>query len=111
MKRDRTSPLFGGAEGGESPDSLLGPLSETERVHAPKRLWIAGDRSLLRARPRVAVVGARAASPEGLETARRLAVELVQHGFVVVSGLAEGIDTEAHRAAISARGRTIAVIG
>lgn len=59
----------------------------------------------------VAVVGTRAASVEGLEMARRLAEGLVAWDYVVVSGLAEGIDTAAHDAALDAGGRTVAVIG
>jgi len=61
--------------------------------------------------PSVAVVGTRGASTEGLEIARRIARSLVKHNFTVVSGLAKGIDTAAHTAAIEAGGRTIAVIG
>ena len=59
----------------------------------------------------MAIVGARRASPEGLKRARKLARLLVSRGIVVVSGLAEGIDTAAHRAAIEAGGHTIAVLG
>lgn len=73
-------------------------------------LYIAGDIELLH-RPTVAIVGARNASPQGQARARRLARELVEAGVVVVSGLAAGIDTAAHQAAIAHGGRTIAVIG
>jgi DNA processing protein len=58
----------------------------------------------------VAVVGTRKPTGEGIERADRLARELVRRGFTVVSGLATGIDTAAHKAAIEA-GSTIAVIG
>jgi DNA processing protein len=61
--------------------------------------------------PSVAVVGARKASEEGIRRARRLARELVEDGWTVVSGLAAGIDTAAHTAALDAGGRTVAVIG
>jgi len=59
----------------------------------------------------VAVVGARAASEAGLRMAQRLGFELAVHGFVVVSGLARGIDGAAHRGALEAGGRTVAVLG
>jgi DNA processing protein len=59
----------------------------------------------------VAVVGTRQASPDGVRRAGRMARLLVERGVTVVSGLARGIDTSAHRAALAAGGRTIAVIG
>lgn len=67
---------------------------------APPILWAMGDPGLM-ARPCVAVVGARNASSLGLRMARGLAAELTEAGIVVVSGLARGIDTAAHRAALS----------
>jgi DNA processing protein len=62
-------------------------------------------------RASIAVVGARAASEAGLRMAERLGFELAAHGFTVVSGLARGIDGAAHRGALQAGGRTIAVLG
>jgi DNA processing protein len=59
----------------------------------------------------VAVVGSREASDDGIRRAKQLARKLVEREFTVVSGLAAGIDTAAHTAAIEEGGRTIAVIG
>ncbi len=59
----------------------------------------------------VAIVGTRRATPYGKECARLLARGLAEHGITVVSGLAYGIDTEAHRVALERQGRTIAVLG
>ncbi|GGZ32226.1 DNA-processing protein DprA [Asticcacaulis endophyticus] len=59
----------------------------------------------------VAIVGSREASPEGVQRAAQLARDLVKRDFTVVSGLAKGIDTAAHQAALQSNGRTIAVIG
>jgi hypothetical protein len=58
----------------------------------------------------VAVVGTRNATPYGLEMARRVSKELTEAGLVVVSGLARGIDTAAHRGALES-GKTVAVVG
>lgn len=73
-------------------------------------LYFQGDWNLV-SLPAVAVVGTRKPSPIGIERATTLAKRLVEDGFTVVSGLAEGIDTAAHEAALATNGRTIAVIG
>lgn len=59
----------------------------------------------------VAVVGSRDASPRALVNARRISHELVAQGYTVASGLAAGIDTAAHKAALEVGGRTVAVMG
>jgi DNA processing protein len=94
-----------------TPEQLLGPLNEVERKFAPTRLFAAGPMEIPLPRPRAAIVGSRKASTKGLDAAADLARTLVKKGVVVVSGLAEGVDTAAHRATIEARGRTIAVLG
>jgi DNA processing protein len=78
----------------------------------PQRIFLRGaaDDDVLE-RDAVAVVGARACSPYGAQVARRLGRELAAAGLVVVSGLARGIDGEAHRGALEAGGLTVAVLG
>ncbi|HEU4862779.1 MAG TPA: DNA-processing protein DprA [Candidatus Limnocylindria bacterium] len=75
----------------------------------PPTLYVAGDGEALEARA-VAIVGTRRASGYGLATANEIADELARAGMVVVSGLALGIDGAAHRAAVAAGARTIAVV-
>lgn len=74
-------------------------------------IYFQGNWELAEAPRRVAVVGTRKVSNEGAARTRRLAKELVRNDIVVVSGLAQGVDTIAHQTAIAEGGRTIAVIG
>ena len=76
----------------------------------PEELWTRGDVSICD-KPAVAVVGARAASRGGMAIASAIAGDLARAGVVVVSGLARGIDSAAHVAALDAGGKTIAVLG
>ena len=83
-------------------------LRESER---PTPLfYYLGDIGLLES-PSISIVGARKASSDGLSRAARLARELIDYGFTIVSGLALGVDTSALRAAIGDNGSVIAVIG
>jgi DNA protecting protein DprA len=73
-------------------------------------LYYAGDLLLLK-RPAVSIVGTRDVTADGAARARKLSSELAAAGVLIVSGLAKGVDTAAHTAAIEAGGATAAVIG
>jgi len=89
----------------EYPQNLLS-------VHnRPPWLFLAGYWNPDQDSKAVAVVGTRKASVEGIQRARRLSRDLVAAGYTVFSGLARGVDTAAHLAALKAGGRTIAVMG
>lgn len=94
-----------------TPEELLGPLNDVEQRNAPSLLYVDGDVSLLRTGRRVSVVGSRRPSPGGLSIAASLARFLVSHNVTIVSGLAAGVDTAAHRTVLEEGGRTIAVLG
>jgi DNA processing protein len=86
-------------------------LNDVEKKFAPQRLYATGVMEIPLPTPRAAIVGSRKPSPGGLKAAKEIASEFVRNGVIVVSGLAEGIDTAAHTAAIEEGGRTIAVLG
>jgi DNA processing protein len=90
-------------------DADFPPLLE-QIAQPPAALFVAGDAGLL-LHPQVAIVGARGATAGGLAQARRFAGALVQAGFTVTSGMADGVDGAAHTAALDADGPTIAVVG
>jgi len=92
-------------------EELMGPLNDVEKKFAPKELHVAGDLPIPLQSPRSSVIGSRKASQEGLKAASDIARTLVRGKAIVVSGLAEGIDTSAHKAAIEEGGCTIAVLG
>jgi DNA processing protein len=78
----------------------------------PAGLFLRGaSEPAILSRPAVAVVGARACSGYGASVARSLGRDLATAGLIVVSGLARGIDAEAHRGALEAEGTTVAVLG
>lgn len=76
----------------------------------PPALWVRGRIETL-SQPAVAIVGSRAGSPYALAVAERLSAELASAGVVVISGLARGVDSAAHRGALEAAGLTIGVLG
>jgi DNA processing protein len=87
--------------------ALLGAIHDP-----PPAIFLRGDGgAALLSRPAVAVVGARSCSAYGRSVARTLGRELAATGLVVVSGMARGIDGEAHRGALEAGGVTVAVLG
>ena len=75
----------------------------------PPALWFRGDLAALE-QPAVAIVGSRAATAVALETATQFGEQLASAGITIVSGMARGVDSAAHRGALRA-GRTIAVLG
>ena len=85
--------------------ALLGELHDP-----PASLFVRGDVAAL-SQPSVAVVGARSCSAYGAQVARTLGRDLAAAGVVVVSGLARGVDGEAHRGSLEGGGKTVAVLG
>jgi DNA processing protein len=82
-----------------------------ETFDPPPLLYVRGDAALL-ARHAIAIVGTRRPTPYGNQMAERLARDLAAHGLVLVSGLARGIDSSAHKGALAAtNGATIGVLG
>ena len=96
--------------------SVLTPADEAypERLREiydpPSALWIRGNVDLL-ARPGIAVVGTRSPSPYGAGMAELLSRDLAHRRLVILSGMARGVDTAAHKGAIEAGGKTVAVWG
>ena len=76
----------------------------------PALLWVRGDASLL-ARPALAVVGTRHPTPYGTGMAEKLSRELAQRGLIILSGMARGVDTAAHKGALAVQRPTTAVWG
>ena len=88
----------------------LYPVALTTIADPPPVLWMQGSSAAFD-RPAVAIVGARAASAYGLSVAERLAADLAARGLAIVSGLARGVDSAAHRGALSAGGVTVGIMG
>lgn len=91
-------------------DSPSYPDLLREIADPPLALFVSGDGAALR-EVQLAIVGSRTPTVDGRRLARTLAAEAVQNGLVVTSGMAVGIDGEAHAGALTAGGRTIAVLG
>jgi DNA processing protein len=88
----------------------LYPAALSAIVDPPPVLWVRGNIAAM-SDPSVAIVGSRASSPYGLTVAERLAADLAARGVVIVSGLARGVDSAAHRGALAASGATVGVLG
>ena len=86
------------------------PSRLKEIYDPPVILFVKGNVEAL-AQPGIAMVGTRHPTPYGTGMAERLSIELAARGLVIISGLARGIDTASHRGAISAKGKTVAVLG
>jgi DNA processing protein len=76
----------------------------------PVVLYVRGETALL-SEPGIAIVGTRHPTPYGIGMAQRLAADLASHGLVIISGMARGVDTCAHKGALEGRGRTVTVWG
>lgn len=85
--------------------------ADLARIHDPPLALYVLGKLLPDDRRAIGVVGSRHTTFYGRETAESMAYQLVHAGFTVVSGLARGIDTAAHRGALKAKGRTLAVLG
>jgi DNA processing protein len=86
------------------------PAQLREIFDPPPVLWVLGDVKLL-ARPSIAIVGTRHPTPYGTGMAEVLARDLANRRMVILSGMARGIDTAAHRGALAAGGSTVAIWG
>ncbi len=86
------------------------PARLKEIYDPPLVLYLRGDRAAL-SQPGIAVVGTRHPTPYGIGMAERLSCDLAARGIIIISGLARGIDTAAHRGAVQAKARTAAVFG
>jgi DNA processing protein len=86
------------------------PARLKEIYDPPLALYVRGDAALL-SQPGLGVVGTRHPTPYGIGMAERLSNDLASRGLVIVSGMARGVDTHAHRGALNGKGKTVAVWG
>jgi DNA processing protein len=103
---------------GIHPETIAGIGNKDSKTYAeallgipdhPPYLYVKG--AICGEEPAIAIVGSRRASTYGLSTAEKFAHDLSSHHVTIVSGMARGIDTAAHRGALKARGRTIGILG
>lgn len=93
-----------------TPEDDVYPAALREIYDPPAVLWVRGDTALLN-QPGIAVVGTRHPSPYGAGMAEMLSRDLARRGVVILSGMARGVDTAAHKGALDAGGKTVAVWG
>lgn len=108
QQHERSNPTFWTPGDADYPQLLL------EVPDPPPVLYYKGCVDLLENQgiiPAIAIVGTRQPSDYGRRWTRKLSTTLAQAGYTIVSGLAAGVDTEAHQSCLAARGRTIAVLG
>ena len=92
-------------------DELIGPLNNVERRFSPKTLFLKGNCKIIGDYPLVSIIGTRNPTENGINNTIKLTRFLVKNEVAIVSGLAKGIDTIAHKTAINNGGYTIAVLG
>jgi DNA processing protein len=92
------------------PDDPAYPRQLLEIYDPPAVLRVRGDVQAL-SRPGIAIVGTRHPTPYGLGMAERLACDLAARGLIIFSGMARGVDSAAHRGAVNAKAKTVAVFG
>ena len=90
-------------------DDILYPNELRKTKKPPKKLYVLGNANILNNQC-LSIVGSRCCTDYGAEIARTFASKIAQRGITIVSGMAKGIDSEAHLGAIEAGGKTIAVL-
>src|SRR5258706_11436114 len=117
LERNRGSEVAKALQWAAQPEHRVLTLADTEYPKQlleipdpPALLYVAGNAKLL-SFPALAVVGSRNATPQGLKNAQSFARTFSEAGLVIVSGLAIGVDSAAHRGGLEGQGSTIAVLG
>lgn len=86
------------------------PKSLLKIDNPPKQLYVEGNIELLN-KNCIAIIGSRNCSENGKKLAQKFAIELSNQGIIIISGMAKGIDSEAHKGTLRTKGKTIAVLG